>query len=168
MFEKTPVTSFPAPRDSVLKITCESPIELPENQDEKEVFVLKKLYEHDSFRDGQLEAIRSILQCNDTLVLIPTGGGKSVIYTVAAVLIQGLSVIIEPLKFIMEEQAEKLRAKQIPAFYYNSSLTDTEMDFGVNALVVGISLMLYFSPVPSAYYPASFKMSLKQGIMSGN
>ena len=56
------------------------------------------------------------------------------IYTVAAVLIQGLSVIIEPLKFIMEEQAEKLRAKQIPAFYYNSSLTDTEMDFVVNAL----------------------------------
>ena len=134
LFQKTPVTSFPAPRDSALKITCESPIELPENQDEKEVFVLKKLYEHDSFRDGQLEAIRSILQCNDTLVLIPTGGGKSVIYTVAAVLIQGLSVIIEPLKFIMEEQAEKLRAKQIPAFYYNSSLTDTEMDFVVNAL----------------------------------
>ena len=81
LFQKTPVTSFPAPRDSALKITCESPIELPENQDEKEVFVLKKLYEHDSFRDGQLEAIRSILQCNDTLVLIPTGGGKSVIYT---------------------------------------------------------------------------------------
>lgn len=127
-----PVTSFPAPQNVV---TLAIPImELPKEQDEQEVFVLKTLYKHESFRDGQLEAIRSVLQCKDTLVLIPTGGGKSVIYTVAAVVMQGLSVVIEPLKFIMEEQTEKLRAKQVPAFYYNSSLTDTEMDFVVNAL----------------------------------
>lgn len=67
-------------------------------------------------------------------MLIPTGGGKSVTYTVAGILMQGLCVVIEPLKFIMEEQAEKLRAKQIPAFYFNSSLTDTEMDYVVNAI----------------------------------
>ena len=47
---------------------------------------------------------------------------------------QGLCVVIEPLKFIMEEQAQKLRAQQIPAFYFNSSLTDTEMDYIVNAI----------------------------------
>ena len=85
-------------------------------------------------RDGQLEAIRFITDGNDTLVLIPTGGGKSVVYTVVAVLMQGLTVVIEPLKFIMEEQAGKLRLKQVPAFYYNSSLTDAEMDFVVNTL----------------------------------
>ena len=67
-------------------------------------------------------------------MLIPTGGGKSVTHTVAGILMQGLCVVIEPLKFIMEEQAEKLRAKQIPAFYFNSSLTDTEMDYVVNAI----------------------------------
>ena len=52
----------------------------------------------------------------------------------AAVLKKGLTVVIEPLKFIMEEQAEKLRQKQVPAFYYNSSLTETEMEHVANAL----------------------------------
>ena len=47
---------------------------------------------------------------------------------------QGLCVVIELLKFIMEEQAEKLRAKQIPSFYFNSSLIDTEMDYVVNKI----------------------------------
>ena len=98
------------------------------------MFLLKQLYGLDSFREGQLEAIRSITDGNDTLVIIPTGGGKSLIYSVAAVIMQGLTIIIEPLKFIMEEQAEKLRAKQIPAFYYNSALTDTEIDYVVNTL----------------------------------
>jgi RecQ family ATP-dependent DNA helicase len=128
------VTSFPAPQESILTELRGCQIQLPENEAEKEVFVLKQLYGFESFKDGQLESIRSISQNNDTLVLIPTGGGKSVVYTVAAVLMQGLSVVVEPLKFIMEEQAEKLRSKQVPAFYYNSSLTDAEMDSIVNTL----------------------------------
>ena len=88
-------------------MTCETPLTLPQKQ-EKELFLLKHLYGFDSFREGQLEAIRSITDGNDTLVIIPTGGGKSLMYFVAAVIMQGLTVIIEPLKFIMEEQAEKL------------------------------------------------------------
>ena len=134
MFQKTCVTSSPAPLESVLTELRACPVELPENKAEQKLFVLKHLYGYEMFRDGQLEAIRSITDGNDTLVLIPTGGGKSVVYTVAAVLMQGLTVVIEPLKFIMEEQAEKLRSKQVPAFYYNSSLTDAEMDFVVNTL----------------------------------
>ena len=86
------------------------------------------------FRSGQLKAIQSILQRKDTLTLIPTGGGNSVVYTLPAILNQGLSIVIEPLKFIMEEQREKLRQKQIPAFFYNSSLTDKEMEFVINFL----------------------------------
>ena len=132
MFQKTCVTSSPAPLESILTELRACPVELPENKAEQELFVLKHLYGYEMFRDGQLEAIRSITDGNDTLVLIPTGGGKSVVYTVAAVLMQGLTV--EPLKFIMEEQAERLRSKQVPAFYYNSSLTDAEMDFVVNTL----------------------------------
>ena len=122
MFQKTCVTSSPAPLESVLTELRACPVELPENKAEQELFVLKHLYGYEIFRDGQLEAIRSITDGNDTLVLIPTGVGKSVVYTVAAVLMQGLTVVIEPLKFIMEEQAEKLRLKKVPAFYYNSSL----------------------------------------------
>ena len=125
---------MPTPEDNVLRSTCETPLILPEKQEEKELFLLKHLYGFDSYREGQLEAIRSITDGCDTLVIIPTGGGKSLIYSVAAVIMQGLTVVIEPLKFIMEEQADKLRAKQIPAFFYNSSLTDTEMDYVVNTL----------------------------------
>lgn len=76
-----------------------------------ELFALQKLFGHNTYRPGQLESIKSIISGKDTLTLIPTGGGKSVIYTIAGVLKQGLTVVIEPLKFIMEEQAEKLREK---------------------------------------------------------
>ena len=134
MLQISIATSFPAPTDSIIENTCENPIQLPSNLEDKEQFVLKKIYGFDKFKEGQLEAISSITQGKDTLVLIPTGGGKSVTYTVAGILMQGLCVVIEPLKFIMEEQAEKLRAKQIHAFYFNSSLTDTEMDYVVNAI----------------------------------
>ena len=67
------------------------------------------------------------MQGKDTLTVIPTGGRKSVVYTLAAILNEGLTVVVEPLKFIMQEQVEKLRQKHIPAFYYNSSLTNTHI-----------------------------------------
>ncbi len=105
-----PATALPTPLLQHVQGSTRS-INLPLNQDNRELYLLKELYGYHSFRVGQLEAIQSILQDKDTLVLIPTGGGKSLIYTMAAVLKQGLSIIIEPLKFIMEEQAEKLRQK---------------------------------------------------------
>ncbi len=56
------------------------------------------------------------------------------VYTLAAILNEGLTVVVEPLKLIMEKQVEKLRQKHTPAFYYNSSLTNTEMEFVINTL----------------------------------
>ena len=100
----------------------------------KELYLLEQLYGYQSFRPGQLEAIQSIMKQKDTLIKIPTGGGKSVIYTVAAVLSQGLTVVIEPLKFIMEEQVEMLCQKYDLAFFYNSSLADTGMEYVLNEL----------------------------------
>ena len=113
---------------------CSFNVPLSSNQENKELYLLEQLYGYQSFRPGQLEAIQSIMKQKDTLIKIPTGGGKSVIYTVAAVLSQGLTVVIEPLKFIMEEQVEKLRQKHVLAFFYNSSLTDTEMEYVLNEL----------------------------------
>ena len=127
-------TSFPAPTDSIIENTCKNPIQLPSNLKDKEQFILKKIYGFDKFKEGQLEAISSITQGKDTLVLIPTGGVEKVLPTLLLEFSYKVCVVIEPLKFIMEEQAEKLRAKQIPAFYFNSSLTDTEMDYVVNAI----------------------------------
>ena len=111
-----PATTLPTPLLQHVQGNAR-PFNLPTNQDDQELYLLKQLYGYESFRSGQLEAIKSILQNRDTLVLIPTGGGKSVVYTLAAVISQGLTVVIEPLKFIMEEQAEKLRQNQIPAVF---------------------------------------------------
>ena len=110
MLQNSTVTSFTPPTHSIIENTCENPIQLPNNLENKEHFVLKELYGFDNFREGQLEAISSFTQGKDTLVLIPTGGGKSAIYTVAGILMQGLCVVIEPLKFIMEVQAQKTKS----------------------------------------------------------
>ena len=167
-----PVNSFPTPQENIMNINCKTPMDLPKCQEEKETFVLKHFYGYDSFRDGQLEAIRSIVGCNDTVVLMPTGCGKSAIYTVAAVIMQGLTVVVEPLKFIMEEQAEKLRGKQVPAFYYNSSLTELEMDFVVNTLCrLNLPYVILFtSPecVSKPQCPVSCSMCSKHGMMLEN
>ena len=111
---------------------CSFNVPLSLNQENKELYLLEQLYECQSFRPSQLEAIQSIMKRKDILIKIPTGGGKSVIYTVAAVLSQGLTVVIDPLKFIMKKQVEKLRQKHVLAFFYNSSLTDTEMEYVLN------------------------------------
>jgi ATP-dependent DNA helicase RecQ len=79
-------------------------------------YVLKTVFGYESFRPGQMEAISSIVRGGDTLALLPTGGGKSVVYTVPAIIKQGLTVVIEPLKFIMEEQTEKLRESMYQPF----------------------------------------------------
>ena len=75
-----------------------------------------------------------MVEGKDCVILMPTGGGKSLIFTIAAILKQGLTVIIQPLKFLMEQQVTVLREKVVSAFYFNSSLTDTEMDVVIHSL----------------------------------
>ena len=124
--------------------------EVPDGVDKEEepLHVLKKIFGHDSFREGQEEAIQNITEGKDCVILMPTGGGKSLIFTIAAILKQGLTVIIEPLKFLMEEQVAILREKGVSAFYFNSSLTDNEMDFVIHSLTRFKSqyVMLFTSP----------------------
>ena len=116
-----PATASPTPLLQHVQGSTRS-TNLPLNQDNRELYILKELYGYDSFRVGQLEEIQSILEDKDTLVLIPTGGGKSLIYTMSAVLKQGLTIIIEPLKFIMEEQAEELRQNKCQPFFITHPL----------------------------------------------
>ena len=66
--------------------------------------MLKNLFGYETFHSGQLEAIQTILNGDDCLILMPTGGGKSMIYVISAIIKQGLTVIIEPLKFLMEDK----------------------------------------------------------------
>ncbi|MDX1617826.1 MAG: RecQ family ATP-dependent DNA helicase [Balneolaceae bacterium] len=89
---------------------------------------LVRYWGFDSFRPGQDEAIRSVLKGNDTLVLFPTGGGKSLCYQVPATVLDGLTLVISPLVALMQDQVRQLNARGISATFVNSSLSSWEVE----------------------------------------
>ena len=101
---------------------------------EKPLFALRKIFGHGSFRGGQQETIESVLQGKDTIALLPTGGGKTAIYTILSVLLEGVTIVVQPLKSLMEEQVVNLRQKGIAAYFVNSSLPDGQIAEVINIL----------------------------------
>ena len=85
--------------------------------------ILKNVFGHSSFRPGQKEAINAVLQQKDAVVVIPTGGGKTVIYTIPTLLMPGITVVVSPLLMLMHDQLLNLREKGINTYYINSMLT---------------------------------------------
>lgn len=108
--------------------------------------ILKKYYGYSSFHKGQREAIQSLLHLNNTLVVMPTGGGKSLCYQIPAMLFNGTALVISPLISLMKDQVDSLNTIGIPAAYINSSLSRVELDDTIVNLKLGKYKLLYVTP----------------------
>ena len=114
--------------------------------DKKLLDELKHHFGFDNFRTGQLDIIKSLLQGRDSLVLMPTGGGKSLCYQLPASLLPGVTVVISPLIALMKDQVDSLTRQGISAAYVNSSLSQEEINRIFQALGNGELTLLYISP----------------------
>lgn len=107
---------------------------------------LKKYFGYDSFRPAQEEIVRTVLSGNDCLVLMPTGGGKSICYQIPALVAEGTAVVVSPLISLMKDQVEGLRAAGIAACALNSVQTFEENARLRAECRAGRVKLLYMSP----------------------
>jgi ATP-dependent DNA helicase RecQ len=108
--------------------------------------VLRARFGFPAFRPGQERAVENVLAGRDTLVVLPTGGGKSVCYQVPALLLPGLTVVVSPLISLMKDQVDALTARGIPATFVNSTLTPGEVADRMARVGRGEVKMLYVAP----------------------
>ena len=107
---------------------------------------LKKYFGYDTFRPMQAEIVQTVYDRRDCLVLMPTGGGKSICYQIPAVTTEGITVVVSPLISLMKDQVEALRANGIPAAFLNSSQSYSESQVIENQLFEGKLKLIYVSP----------------------
>lgn len=108
--------------------------------------VLSHYWGYDSFRPVQLDIVRSVLEGNDTLGLLPTGGGKSITFQVPAMMLDGLTIVVTPLISLMKDQVDNLRQRGIHACCVHSGLSMREIRLAYDRCRLGKSKILYISP----------------------
>lgn len=108
--------------------------------------ILRRYFGYSEFRQLQQDIILDVLKGNDVLVLMPTGGGKSLCYQYPSLLFKGLTIVISPLISLMKNQVDSLRSNGIPAEYINSSLNYEEIIKIKSALLQNRVRLLYIAP----------------------
>jgi ATP-dependent DNA helicase RecQ len=108
--------------------------------------VLRERFGYPDFRHGQSEAIATILAGRDVLVVLPTGGGKSLCYQVPALVLPGMTVVVSPLISLMHDQVEALVRRGVAATFLDSTLSRGELNARVTAVMAGEVKLLYVAP----------------------
>ena len=112
----------------------------------KEKEILQSYFGYETFRPGQQRTIEHILQRNNTLAVMPTGGGKSLCYQIPGLSLDGTAIIISPLISLMKDQVDALTSLGIQATYINSSLSTTEQQTRLRDVAAGQYKFLYVAP----------------------
>lgn len=110
------------------------------------VEILKKYWGFSSFRPLQEKVINAVLDQNDVLALMPTGGGKSICYQIPALAQEGLCIVISPLVALIEDQITQLKAKGIKAISLTGGISTSELEIRLNNAAYGNYKFLYLSP----------------------
>jgi ATP-dependent DNA helicase RecQ len=108
--------------------------------------ILKEVFGYESFRPLQKEIIENILQRKDSLIIMPTGGGKSLCYQIPALIFEGLTIVVSPLISLMQDQVYQLNEIGVNAAVLNSSLDRTEYNINVNNILNKKVKLLYLAP----------------------
>jgi ATP-dependent DNA helicase RecQ len=115
--------------------------------DEEQVLAtLRERFGHETFRAGQEDVVRAVLDGRDALVVLPTGAGKSLMYQLPAVIMEGITVVVSPLIALMKDQTDKLDRVGVEALTINSGLTGGEKRAAEKAVAAGEGEILYVTP----------------------
>ncbi len=120
--------------------------------------LLKIHYGFDSFWPGQEQVINNILANKSTMVIMPTGGGKSLCFQLPALVLDGVTIVISPLIALMKDQVDSLNQIGIPATFVNSSISLAETDQRLEAVKKGRYKLLYIAP--ERFYNLEFMQAL--------
>jgi len=130
------------------------------NKKQELLELLKIHYGFNSFRPGQEKVIDNILAGRSTVVIMPTGGGKSLCYQLPALVLDGVTLVISPLIALMKDQVDGLHKIGLPATFINSSISQAETANRLEAVKAGNYKLLYIAP--ERFYSSEFMAALKE------
>src|SRR5690554_4225715 len=107
---------------------------------------LIKYFNYDKFRPGQRGVIESILKGTNTIAVFPTGGGKSICYQIPALILPGTTIVVSPLISLMKDQVDELEARNIPAAFISSVLSESEVTRRINEMRKDRYKIVYIAP----------------------